>query len=185
MINQKVIKKTPFGSVYIIWSLLKKHPVIVHIILSRPGLSAEDRAAKLFPDSRISSCGEIDRVASSIQAFLEGENIFFSLNLVDLSHCSKFQQSVLRAQHAIPRGSVSTYGLIATHVGKPGAARAVGNVMAGNPFPIIIPCHRTIRSGYQLGGFGGGIEMKRALLEREGIFFDDRGKVICRQLCYQ
>ncbi|KUG24654.1 methylated-dna--protein-cysteine methyltransferase [hydrocarbon metagenome] len=179
MTNKKVIKKTPFGSVCIIWSLSKNHPVIVNILLSRPGLSAEGRADKLFPDSKISSCKEIDSIADSIKACLEGEKVKFSLNVVDLSPCTEFQQSVLRAQHAIPYGSVSTYGLIAAHVGSPGGARAVGNVMAGNPFPLIIPCHRTIRSDLRLGGFQSGTAMKRELLKNEGVIFDESGRVMC------
>ncbi len=182
--NKKIIKPTPFGSVCVVWSILKNSPRIVQILLSRPGLSAENHANRLFPDSRISCCREIDKVAMSIQSYLEGEVINFSLNVVDLSKCTKFQQSVLRAQYAIPRGFVSTYGLIAAHVGAPGGARAVGNVMAGNPFPIIIPCHRTVLSNFHLGGFQSGAKMKRALLEREGIVFDKTGRVICKVLHY-
>lgn len=153
-------------------------------MLSRPGLSAEDRVSQLFPESKISSCAEIDHVASSIKACLEGEDITFNLNLVDLLPFSKFQQSVLRAQHAIPRGRVSTYGLIAAHVGAPGGARAVGNVMATNPFPLIIPCHRTILSDHRVGGFQAGTVMKKVLLTQEGVMFDQRGRVICRRLHY-
>ncbi|MBN1470464.1 MAG: methylated-DNA--[protein]-cysteine S-methyltransferase [Syntrophaceae bacterium] len=183
-LNKKIISKTPFGSVCVLWSAPKGHPRIAHIILSRPGFSAEDRAARLFPDSRISCCREIDKVAMSIQSYLEGEVINFSLNVVDLSKCTKFQQSVLRAQYAIPRGFVSTYGLIAAHVGAPGGARAVGNVMAGNPYPLIIPCHRTVLFNLRLGGFQSGTKMKKALLEREGIIFDKTGRVACRRLHY-
>jgi len=178
-INQKIIKKTPFGSVCVIWSASKDYPRITGIVLSRPGLSAEHRTAKLFPYSRTSSCAEIDVIAGSIKAYLEGENIKFSLNLVDLSQCSKFQQSVLRAQHAIPRGSVSTYGLVAAHAGALGGARAVGNALADNLFPLIVPCHRTVLSNFHLGGFQSGAEMKRALLEKEGISFDQLGRVRC------
>lgn len=182
--NKKIIKHTPFGSVCIVWSISGKLPRIIQILLSMPGLSAENRAAKLFPSARISSCVEIDKTAFSIQAYLEGEDVKFSLNLVDLYQLSEFQQLVLRAQHAIPRGSVSTYGLIAAHVGAPGGARAVGNVMALNPFPIIVPCHRTVLSNLRLGGFQSGVQMKRALLEKEGIVFDEQGRVICCQLHY-
>ncbi|GAB6268031.1 MAG: MGMT family protein [Smithella sp.] len=177
--NKKIIKPTPFGTVCVIWHVSRKNPRISHILLSRPELAAENRAAMFFSDSRISSCAEIDTIASSIKAYLEGENIKFSLNLVDLSPYSKFQQSVLRAQYSIPRGKVSTYGLIAAHVGAPGGARAVGNVLAGNPFPLIVPCHRTILSSLHLGGFQSGAEMKRALLEKEGISFDQMGCVRC------
>jgi len=182
--NRKIIKPTPFGTVCVIWSLSNNIPRIVHVLLSRPGLSAENQASALFPDSPKSSCREIDALAVSIKSCLEGENIKFSLNLIDLSQCTKFQQSVLRAQHAIPRGRVSTYGLIAAHVGAPGGARAVGNALAGNPFPIIVPCHRTVRSDLHIGGFQSGAEMKRVLLEKEGVIFDKVGRVICKQLHY-
>jgi methylated-DNA-[protein]-cysteine S-methyltransferase len=63
-------------------------------------------------------------------------------------------------------------------LGCPRAARAVGTALANNPFPIIIPCHRTIRADGTPGGFGGGIMMKRNLLEMEGVRFDPRGRVI-------
>ena len=182
--NKKIIKPTPFGSICVIWSISNKLPRIAHILLSRLGLSAEDQACELYPNSKISSCKEIDAIADSIKAYLEGEDVKFSLKFVDLSQCTKFQQSVLRAEHAIPRGSVSTYGLIAAHLGIRGGARAVGNASASNPFPFIVPCHRVIRSDNHIGGYGGGIEMKRALLEKEGINFDEAGKVICRRLHY-
>jgi len=184
MFHIKTIKKTPFGSVCIVWSGSKDRPLIVNVLLSRPALSAEKQAAKLFPAAGLSACADINAMADSIKAYLEGENIKLSLNLVDLSHFSKFQQSVLRAQHAIPRGSVSTYGLIAAHVGAAGGARAVGNVMAANPFSLIIPCHRTVLSNLHIGGFQSGADMKRTLLKREGVMFDKAGKVICKRLHY-
>ena len=182
--NKKIIKSTPFGTVCIIWSVHNRIPLINHVLLSRPGQSAEDGALRSFPDSRIASCTEIDAIADSLKAYLEGESVKFFLNMVDLSRYTKFQQSVLRAQYSIPRGSVSTYGLIAAHVGAPGGARAVGNVMAGNPFPLIIPCHRTVLSNLYLGGFQSGVNMKRALLENEGVIFDKAGRVVCRKLHY-
>jgi methylated-DNA-[protein]-cysteine S-methyltransferase len=182
--NKKIIKPTPYGSVCIIWSISRNAPLIASVLLSRPGLSAEDQAFALFPDSRIFSCAEIDAIALSIKDYLEGEDIKFPLNIVDFSLCSKFQQSVLRAEHAIPRGSVSTYGLIAAHLGIPGGARAIGNALAGNPFPLIVPCHRAILSSLHLGGFQGGTEMKKALLKKEGIIFDNSGRVIGAQLHY-
>ena len=182
--NKKIIKPTPFGTVCVVWSISSKFPRIVHVLLSRPGLSAENQASELYPDSRKYSCAEIDTLAVSIKAYLEGEDIEFSLNIADLSLCPPFQQSVLRAQYAIPRGSVSSYGLVAAHVGVPGGARAVGNALAGNPFPLIVPCHRAIRSDLHLGGFQSGTEMKRTLLEKEGIIFDEAGRVICKRLHY-
>jgi len=87
-----------------------------------------------------------------------------------IDHCSKFQQKVLRAASAIPRGKISTYQRIAKQIGKPKAVRAVGRALANNPFPLIIPCHRVIRSDGSLGGYQGGLKMKRALLKKEGVF---------------
>lgn len=184
MNNRKIIKPTHCGTVCIVWSVSNKIPRIVRVLLSKPGLPAEGQASELYPDSRISSCAEIDAVAAAINAHLEGEDVLFSLDIVDFTLCSPFQQSVLRATYSIPRGSVSTYRLISAYVGIPDGARAVGNVMACNPFPLIVPCHRVIRSDRHIGGYGGGIEMKRALLEKEGVNFNRTGMVICKRLHY-
>ncbi|MDP3066207.1 MAG: MGMT family protein, partial [Methanobacteriaceae archaeon] len=101
-----------------------------------------------------------------------------------LDLCSSFQKAVLRAEHQIPRGSVSTYQLISKHLGKENGARAVGNALAKNPFPLIIPCHRAIRSDRHLGGFQGGLNMKRALLEKEGVKFDHAGRAVGARFYY-
>jgi methylated-DNA-[protein]-cysteine S-methyltransferase len=182
--NKKIIKPTPFGSVCVIWSISNKLPRIVHVLLSQSGLSAEDQVCELYPNSKTSSCEEIDVAAAAIKAHLEGEDVLFSLDIVDFTLCSTFQQSVLRATYSIPRGSVSAYQRIAASLGIPEGARAVGNALAGNPFPLIVPCHRVIRLDRHIGGYGGGIEMKRALLESEGVILDEMGRVICRQLYY-
>ena len=182
--NKKIIKPTPFGSVCVIWSISDLSPKIVRVLIPKPGLSAECQASELYPDSRISSCAEIDAVAAAIKAHLEGEDVVFTLDIVDFTLCSTFQQTVLRAEHRVSRGSVSTYKLIAAHLGISKGARAVGNALANNPFPLIVPCHRVICSDKHIGGYGGGIEMKRALLEREGIRFDKAGRVICPRFHY-
>jgi methylated-DNA-[protein]-cysteine S-methyltransferase len=182
--NKKIIKSTSFGSVAIVWSISNNSPYIVRVLLSNPGLSTEDQASALFPDSRKHSCAEIDAVAAAIKAHLEGEDVVFSLKIADFTLCSKFQQSVLRATHSIPWGSVSGYQLIAASLGIPKGARAVGNALANNPFPIIVPCHRVISSDWHIGGYGGGIKMKRALLEKEGIIFDKAGRAVCKRLHY-
>jgi methylated-DNA-[protein]-cysteine S-methyltransferase len=123
------------------------------------------------------TCAGIRLLADQIQSFLEGKAVDFQVSLIDLGECSEFQRRVLLAEHKVPRGWVSTYGRIARRLGVPHAARAVGTALARNPFPIIIPCHRTIRSNGELGGFRGGLEMKRALLELEGVQFSTTGKV--------
>ena len=171
------LRETPFGPVAIVWSLFHGRPMIQRVILSKPGSSAGLLMATRHPDCRSSSCPEIDTVADGVAAFLAGNDIHFSLNTIRLDLCSSFQQKVLCAEHGIPRGSVSTYQRIAKHVGNVKGARAVGTALAGNPFPIIIPCHRAIRSDRTLGGYQGGLDMKRTLLEMEGVRFDPSGRV--------
>ena len=183
--NRKIIKSTPFGSVGVIWTGLNDNPQIVRILLSKPGLSAEDQVSELYSNSQVSSCAAIDDVATAIKGLLEGKEIEFSLDVAELTLCTEFQQLVLRAEHRIPRGRISTYRLIAEYLGKKNGARAVGNALANNPFPLIVPCHRAIRSDRHLGGYQGGLEMKRALLEKEGIPFDDTGRVVCAQFHYE
>jgi methylated-DNA-[protein]-cysteine S-methyltransferase len=168
--------------VAILWSLYLGLPKIRHVLLSRPGLSAKQTFKFLFPDSIASSSAEVDALADRIAAFLAGEDLRFSLEVARLDPCSPFQQKVLRAEHGIPRGKVSTYQRIAGHLGDPRAARAVGTALAHNPFPIIVPCHRAIRSDGTLGGFQGGMEMKRALLQMEGVLVAGSGRVVPGQL---
>lgn len=182
--NKKVISSTPFGSVGIIWSAASGNPAIVRVLLSKPGRSARELMSELYPDLRTATCAEVDGMAAGIKGLLLGEAIDFSLDLVDLRACGEFQRRVLRAEHKIPRGRVSTYRLIATHLGKTNGARAVGNALANNPFPLIVPCHRAIRSDRGLGGYQGGLEMKRALLAMEGIDFDNSGRVDCSRFHY-
>jgi methylated-DNA-[protein]-cysteine S-methyltransferase len=159
------LRRTRFGPVAVLWSVHQGQPKIRRVLLSNPGLSAKQTLKSLFPDSNASSCAKVDALADRIAAFLTGENLRFSLEVARLDLCSPFQQQVLRAEHGIPRGRVSTYQRIAGHLGHPRAARAVGTALAHNPFPIIVPCRRAIRSDGTLGGFQGGVEMKRALAE--------------------
>jgi methylated-DNA-[protein]-cysteine S-methyltransferase len=178
------LRRTPFGPVAVVWSVHRERPRIRRVLLSKPELSAERLVQTTFPDVRRSSCAEIDLVADQIMAFLTGEDIRFSLDIAHLDLCSQFQQKVLRAEHGIPRGSVSTYQRIANHLGNRNGARAVGTALATNPFPIIIPCHRAIRSDGTLGGYQGGLGMKQTLLKMEGIFFDASGRVVTGELFY-
>jgi len=175
---------TPFGPVAVLWSVYRCQPKIRRVLLSKSGVSAKLAVKTSFPDSISSSCAEIDAVANKILAFLTGNDIRFSLNIIRLDFCSRFQQEVLRAEHGIPRGSVSTYQKIAKHLGNVNSARAVGGALANNPFPIIIPCHRAIRSDGTLGGYQGGLRMKRALLELEGMLFNASGHVLTDKFFY-
>ncbi len=182
--NRTVITPTPFGSVALIWSRIDDSPAISRVLLTSPGLSAEDRVRSLYPGAMDSSCPEIDEVGKGILAYLDGDEVKFPLDVMDMSRCTPFQKEVLRAEHDIPRGQVSTYRLIARHLGRDLGSRAVGNALARNPFPLLIPCHRTIRSDRSPGGFQGGPAMKRRLLEMEGIEFDQEGRVVCGLFYY-
>jgi methylated-DNA-[protein]-cysteine S-methyltransferase len=80
-----------------------------------------------------------------------------------------FQLEVWRELMNVGFGRFVTYGELARRVGRPAAARAVGSACGANPVPVIVPCHRVLASGRRLGGFGCGLELKRRLLELEGI----------------
>jgi methylated-DNA-[protein]-cysteine S-methyltransferase len=86
----------------------------------------------------------------------------------NLAGCTPFQRDVLQAVAAIPKGETRTYGQIAEAVGRPRAARAVGEVMRTNPIPVLIPCHRVVRSGGDIGRYTPDPAIKRRLLELEG-----------------
>jgi methylated-DNA-[protein]-cysteine S-methyltransferase len=103
----------------------------------------------------------------------EEMNAYFTGNLrsfstpSDLSGLPRFTQAVLRITAKIPYGEVRSYRWIAQQIGKPRASRAVGNALARNPIPIIIPCHRVVRTDGSLGGYALGLGWKRRLLELE------------------
>jgi O-6-methylguanine DNA methyltransferase len=88
--------------------------------------------------------------------------------LVDISDLTPFEQEVLRAAASIPPGEVRSYAWVATQVGRPKAARAVGRVMARNPMPLLFPCHRVVDSSGDLHDYYYGLEMKARILEMEG-----------------
>jgi O-6-methylguanine DNA methyltransferase len=89
--------------------------------------------------------------------------------LVDLSSLPEFERKVLETLVSIPSGEVRSYAWVAREAGRPGAVRAVGNVCANNPLPLVVPCHRVVPATGGVGDYGYGPEMKRRLLEREGV----------------
>jgi methylated-DNA-[protein]-cysteine S-methyltransferase len=179
------VRQTPFGPIAILWSIHEGQPKIFRIALLNPKTRANHLSHTSFGSSKTDTCPEIYTVGDLIEAFLHGEDVHFPLEIVRMDICSDFQRNVLLAEYGIPRGQVGTYRLIAAFLGHPSAARAVGTALAKNPFPIIIPCHRAVRSDRTLGGYQGGFIMKKALLEMEGIRLDHTGRVIVHDFYYR
>ena len=102
-----------------------------------------------------------------LQAWFAGERIAFDLPL-DLQRGTPFQQAVWQALRAIPRGGTTSYAALASGLGLPRAARAVGAAVGRNPCSVIVPCHRVLGTGGVLTGYAGGLERKTALLRLEG-----------------
>ncbi len=104
-----------------------------------------------------------------LQAYAAGEEVDFRDVRLDTGRSTDFGRRVFELCREIPRGETLTYGKLAARAGRPAAARAVGNCMATNRIPLVVPCHRVVAANGHLGGFSapGGIELKRRLLELE------------------
>lgn len=106
------------------------------------------------------------QVASELREYSTGARTAFTFRTAP--HGTTFDHAVWDAVAAVPYGATATYGEIARRIGKPAAARAVGTANGRNPVPIVIPCHRVVATGGKLGGYGGGLPLKRRLLDLEG-----------------
>jgi methylated-DNA-[protein]-cysteine S-methyltransferase len=113
----------------------------------------------------------IDRVTQQLSEYFGGSRNSFDLPL-DLSGLPEFTREVLTATANVPFGKLATYGGIAAQIGKPSATRAVGNALNRNPIPVVVPCHRIIRSDGSAGGYGGGLDVKFRLLALEGVMLN-------------
>ncbi len=113
------------------------------------------------------------RAEAELRAYLAGRQRRFTVPL-DLAAVPPFHRQVLEAARRVPYGRTVTYGALAEAAGRPGAARAVGQAMARNPVPLLVPCHRVVAAA-GLGGFGGGPGLKRRLLALE------RGAAVSRR----
>lgn len=165
-LNQVIISvfETAFG-----WVGVARSPRgLLTLTLPRP-----DREAALRPlmDRWGDGARQDDVAMSDLQEklcrFFDGQPVAFDEPL-DMSGATDFQRRVWEVVRRIPRGQTMTYGQVARRAGSPRAARAVGQAMARNPWPVIVPCHRVVGHGGRLTGFGGGLTMKRRLLEMEG-----------------
>jgi methylated-DNA-[protein]-cysteine S-methyltransferase len=158
--------QTAFGWVGVAWS----DQGLVSITLPKP---AEAEALDELPQPSGSQPSpppglDVPALLVNLRRYFEGESITFDEPL-DPTIGTEFQRRVWRLTRDIPRGQTRTYGQLARVVGSPGAARAVGQTMARNPWPILVPCHRVLGSDGSLTGFGAGLDMKRKMLQMEGV----------------
>lgn len=109
----------------------------------------------------------LDDARRELDEYFAGRRRRFDLQL-DWRLAGGFRRRVLRATARIPFGGTATYGEVAAAAGSPRAHRAAGTALGANPLPIVVPCHRVLRTGGSLGGYGGGLEMKETLLRIEG-----------------
>ena len=113
----------------------------------------------------------VRRAAHQLEEYFARSRTVFDVELIE-ERATEFQRDVWRALQSLPYASVATYAQVAQLVGRPRAQRAVGNANHANPWPIIVPCHRVV-ARHGLGGYGGGSDVKRFLLELEGVALAD------------
>ncbi|MFQ5578349.1 MAG: methylated-DNA--[protein]-cysteine S-methyltransferase [Anaerolineae bacterium] len=142
---------------------------ITRLVLPRPNRAAALAPLKrAFPAARTLTPASLPDYGGKLRRYARGEAVTFD-ELFDLRTLTPFQQLVLTAIRVIPYGQVWTYKQVAAAIGRPGAARAVGNALGKNPVPLMIPCHRVIASSGKLGGYSGpgGVATKQRLLTLE------------------
>jgi methylated-DNA-[protein]-cysteine S-methyltransferase len=140
---------------------------LVLVAFEAPDDALLQRLADRLSPRVIEAPAHLDEARRELDEYFEGDRTEFDLP-IDWSLVRGFARRVLRATAAIRYGEVSTYTKVAGRAGNPRASRAAGNALGGNPIPVVVPCHRVLRSGGGLGGYGGGIERKEFLLRLEG-----------------
>ena len=139
---------------------------LVRVSYGDEGRVLDDLAARLSPRV-LESPARLDAARRELDEYFDGKREAFDLPL-DWSLTRGFSGRVLRATARIGFGEVSTYAEVASRAGSPRAVRAAGNALGSNPMPVVVPCHRVLRTGGALGGYTGGLERKQFLLGLEG-----------------
>lgn len=142
--------------------------------LVRVGWARDDRdawlgalAARIGPRV-IEAPARLEAARRQLAEYFDGERRAFDLEL-DWRLSAGFTRKVLTETWRIPYGETRTYGELAAAAGSARAFRAAGTALGANPIPVVVPCHRVLRAGGALGGYGGGLDVKRKLLELEGV----------------
>jgi len=160
----------------VVWRENGARPQIEHIFLPQRKAAVVAAIKKAFPAVAVRERKMPGIIARQIAEIYSGREVRLDYSILNLQQLSEFARKALRETCKIPRGKVATYSGLAAKIGSPQAARAVGTALANNPLPLLIPCHRVVRADGSLGGFGGGLKMKKALLTREGVAFDASGE---------
>jgi methylated-DNA-[protein]-cysteine S-methyltransferase len=158
---------TPLGRCGIAWGVRG----LVGVQLPEAAGAERARLLQRFPDAReMAPPAEVVEAIRGVVALLSGEAPDLDSIALDMGAVAAFDRSVYEVTRRIPRGTTRTYGEIAMDLGGPGAARAVGQALGRNPFPIIVPCHRVLAAAGKPGGFSayGGVVTKLRLLAIEG-----------------
>ena len=168
-----VVFNTEIGEVALIWD--GDNDVIKQVIL--PDESGKYNYSKnnfsgVLLEENLSDY--IMSIIEGIKDVVRGVEVNFNDVELDFSDLTDFQEKVLEKQLEIPYQHVVTYKMLAHLIGKDKSARPVANALASNPFPLIIPCHRTVRADWHVGGYNGTSDgsVKKFLLERENVQFD-------------
>ncbi len=156
---------SPFGQLLI--AATPRGLVRVNLPNYDPEETLEELAAKVSPRV-LEAPTKLERARRELELYFEGKLTEFDLP-IDWQLTHGFRGKVQRAINRIPYGKTRTYTEMARRAGNERAVRAAGSACGSNPIPIVVPCHRVLRSGGALGGYGGGLPMKEALLKLEGV----------------
>jgi len=162
----KALKYVIFESVMGWVGILASARGLIGITLSRH--SAQEALQLLGDGVNQATCSPLlfDDLVERLKAYFSGRKVVFD-DEIDLSEATTFQREVWETTRLIPYGETRSYRGVAERINRPRAVRAVGQALSRNPLLIIVPCHRVVTSDGKLGGFRGGAELKRRLLNLE------------------
>ena len=175
-----IIDTSPIGEITIIWRKKPKF-LIEEIIISNPNKTSSQIAKEKYEKEEELAINkkskQLNNVLKEMDNYFKEKDYKFSLEYLNLDKFTPFQRKVLETEFKTKKGTVNTYKGLAKASGSPKAYRSVGRALSKNPYPIIIPCHRTVKSDGTIGGFGGvaeGLESKKTLLELDGLMIQGR-----------
>ena len=170
-----IVFTTPFGNAAVIYT--DKPFLILNVLLPQKQKKELVKTIEKDWQAKAGAYPNALKIVEIIEVYFKGTAIKPPWEWMDMAGLTPLQQLVLRATADIPFGSVRSYKQIAEAVHRPRAYRFVGSTLAKNPFPILIPCHRVIRSDSSLGQFGGGTDLKRNLIDLEAQFSSKKNDI--------